>query len=246
MTCSAGTDGVGVHGLDGGEGINGGSDALGFQDGLGLHHFTRNVAGGEDGHTGAFADGNGLANHKFTDILPDDLLAAAAQPDIAGAGVLRHGLGHSGCLHLVGGGKDGHIGQGTHGGQVLGGVMAHAQGTVDEAAADADDVDIGAVVGTVVADLLDAAQGGEIADGVSEDGLTLQGHARRHGGHVLLGNAHVQELIGHGLPEGAQNTEAQVAGDQFHIFIIFRQFQHGTNKGISHLETSCRVNQVGR
>ena len=117
--------------------------------------------------------------------------------------------------------------------------MAHAQRTVDEAAADTDDVHVCAVVGAVIADLLDAAQSGEIADGVGKNSLTLQGHARRHGGHVLLSDARIQELIGYGLPEGAQHAEAQVAGDQLHISIIFRQFQSGTNKGISHLETSC-------
>ena len=60
---------------------------------------------------------------------------------------------------------------------VLQRVMGVALRAVGEAAADGDDLHVGAVVADVVADLLEAAQRREIGDRIGEDVLPAQRHA---------------------------------------------------------------------
>ena len=87
-------------------------------------------------------------------------------------------------------------------------MVAHAQGTVDEAAAHADDLHVGIVIGTVVANLLQAAQGREVTDGVGEHGLAFPGQARRQPRHGLFSDSRVDKLVRVRLPEGLQYPES--------------------------------------
>ena len=120
--------------------------------------------------------------------------------------------------------------------------MAHTQRAVDETAADTDDLHIGAMVGAVVADLLQAAERREVANGIGKDRFPRQRHACGGGGHILLRDTCVDELIRQLLPEGLQHAEAQISSHEFDIRIFFRQRQQRANKGVSHWAVSfCRA-----
>ena len=94
-----------------------------------------------------------------------------------------------GGLQRVAGGNHLDLRQAAEDRQVLGGVMAHAQRPVGEAPAHGRDHHVGLVIADVVADLLQAAERGEVADRVGEDDAAGQGHAGGHARHVLLGHA---------------------------------------------------------
>ena len=102
-----------------------------------------------------------------------------------------------------------------HDAELLDGVVRGAHGAVGEAAADRDDLDVGLVVADVVAHLLEAAQGGEVGDRVGEDDLARSAPCRRRAGHVLLGDAGVDELRRAARSMNCSTTrEAEVAGDE--------------------------------
>ena len=86
--------------------------------------------------------------------------------------------------------------------------MAHAERAVDEAAADADYLDICLRISAVIADLFKTAKSREIADRIGENSLALKSHTCGDRGHILLSDSGVYELIGELLPIGLQHTEA--------------------------------------
>ena len=86
--------------------------------------------------------------------------------------------------------------------------MAHAERAVDEAAADADYLDICLRISAVIADLFKTAKSREIADRICENSLALKSHTCGDRGHILFGDSGVYELIGELLPIGLQHTEA--------------------------------------
>ena len=71
-------------------------------------------------------------------------------------------------LPVVAWGDDGHARQRPEDREILRGVVRDAERTVAEATTDRDDVDVGVVVGGVVADLLERPQGGEVGDRIGE------------------------------------------------------------------------------
>ena len=101
--------------------------------------------------------------------------------------------------------------------------MGDAQVAVGEAAADRHDLDVGAVVADVVADLLEAAQGAEVADRVGEHDLARQGHARGEPDHVLLRNACVDELVRVPVGEVLDHRVAEVTDDHADAVVDVRQ-----------------------
>ena len=120
--------------------------------------------------------------------------------------------------------------------------MTHAETSIHKAAADADNLDIRLMVGTVVPDLLQAAKRREVPDAVGEDDLPLQRHTGRDRGHVLLRDPRVRELVRTLLPERFQDTKSEVPGDELNISILFRQFNQRSHKGVSH--TSCTFSSL--
>src|SRR5262249_31346075 len=109
---------------------------------------------------------------------------------------------------------DRHARQGTQDAQVLRRVVRHAEAAVGETAPHGDNLDVGAVITDVVADLFEATQRGEVRDGVGEDDLAAQGQAGRQGGHVLFRHAGVDELPGEAPGKINDHAEAQVADHQ--------------------------------
>ena len=76
------------------------------------------------------------------------------------------------------------------------------------------------MVANVVADLLQAAQGGEVADGVSENGVTFERKAGGEAGHVLLGDADIEKLAREARDVLVEDGEAQVAGQQENFRVL--------------------------
>jgi len=134
----------------------------------------------------------------------------------------------------IAGGEHRHPGQGAENGHVLGGVVAHAQATIHKAAAHTHHLHIGVVVCAVIADLLQAAQGRKIADGVGQHRAAGAGQAGGQASHGLLGDAGVDELLGVRLPEGLQHAKAQVAGDQRQLGVLGGFPHQGPGECVSH------------
>ena len=85
-----------------------------------------------------------------------------------------------------------------------------ALGTVSKAAADADDDHLRSVVDDVVANLLEATQGGEIDDRVGHDAPPRQGQPGRDAGHVLLGHANIEVAFGKLLGKRLEHRKPQI------------------------------------
>jgi len=75
-------------------------------------------------------------------------------------------------------------------------MMRETNWPVAHASANTDDLHVGAVVANVVADLFQAAQGGETADRVGKNRVALERKAGSQARHVLLRDAHIEELPG--------------------------------------------------
>ena len=101
--------------------------------------------------------------------------------------------------------------------------MRDAQVAVREAAAHGHDLHVGAVVADVVADLLETAQGREVADGVGEHDLAGKGHAGGQADHVLLRDAGVDELVGVLALELLDDGVAEVADHEAHASVLARE-----------------------
>ena len=106
---------------------------------------------------------------------------------------------------------------------VLHRVVRVAERAIRDPAADRDDRDRQAVMIDVVADLLGAAKGREVRDRISEDVIALARHARGEAGHVLLGDAGVDEAVGEALGEALDHVEAEIADHQRDLRIAPRQ-----------------------
>src|ERR1017187_4574920 len=102
--------------------------------------------------------------------------------------------------------------------------MREANWSVTHAAADAHDLHVRAVVADVVSDLLQAAQGREVADGVGENRVTLQRKAGSEARHVLLGDADVEKLAGETGDVLVEDLKAQVAGQKEELRVLWREF----------------------
>src|ERR1035437_4750570 len=112
--------------------------------------------------------------------------------------------------------------------------MREANWSVTHAAADAHDLHVRAVVADVVSDLLQAAQGGEVANGVGENRVPLQRKAGSQARHVLLGDADVEKLAGEPGDVLVEDLKAQVAGQKEKFRVLRREFGQGVNESVSH------------
>ena len=74
-------------------------------------------------------------------------------------------------------------------------MVRHAKRTIYETRAHTHNFNVDLVIGTAVADLLQTAQRGKIADGVDDHRLSLQRHAGRHAHHGLLRDARVDKAV---------------------------------------------------
>ncbi len=220
-----GQHGCGVQRLERMHAEDSGGDAFLGQKIGGLDRRPQHAAGGDDGQVRAVAEGNGLAERPGERFLVDVGFAGPAQAEIDGTDAGCGGADGGRGLQRVAGGNDLDLRQAAEDRQVLGGVMAHAQRAVGEAPAHRRDHHVGLVIADVVADLLQAAERGEVADRVGEDDAAGQGHAGRHARHVLLGHAGVEKLVGKALGEVGDDAEPQVAHHQSDAGIALGHFR---------------------
>ncbi|MPM49287.1 hypothetical protein SDC9_96016 [bioreactor metagenome] len=75
-------------------------------------------------------------------------------------------------------------------------MVGNAQRAIGHAAADDDDFDIGMVIADVVANLFQAAQCRKIRNRIGDRDVARHRHAAGDTGHVLFGDAAVDETVG--------------------------------------------------
>ena len=90
------------------------------------------------------------------------------------------------------------------------------------------------MVANVVADLFQAAQGGETADRVGENRVALERKAGSQARHVLLRDAHIEELPGESVDVLVEDRKTQVAGQQDNFRVLRDQFREGADESVSH------------
>src|SRR5439155_22006039 len=133
---------------------------------------------------------------------------------------------------------DGHVRKRAQNGEVLGGEVRHAKCAVGQSPTDGYDLHVGVVIADVVSQLLQATQGGEIADAVREDHVSGQGEASGDTCQVLFRHTDVVELGGVLRPKLVQHGEPQVPGQEHDPRVLARNFHQATNERGSHAERS--------
>ena len=112
--------------------------------------------------------------------------------------------------------------------------MRIALPAVGQTAANGNDFYIRVMSTYVIANLLEAAQRYEIADGIRDYGLAGEGKPPRHSRHVLLGHARIDITLRESFGETLQHGIANVAADQPDAFIGLRTFHDGIDKRGTH------------
>ena len=216
-----------------------------FKHVAGVRDLVQNRAGREyrDALSAALslADGISLADGELRHRGVHKPFAAPAKPQVERAVGLGNSLDRVLRLNSVSGADDRNVRQRPQTSDILGRVVAYAQRAVNIAAAHADDLDVRVVVGAVVAYLLKAAQGREVAYRIGKSDLSLKRHARRDSRKILLGYTRVDELIGQRLPKGLEHSEAQIAGYQIDPIVLTREFYKLANGRISHFASISRI-----
>ena len=131
-----------------------------------------------------------------------------------------------------------HVWKGPHDRDIFSRVMAHAERSIGKTAAYADDFNIGVIVADVVADLLVAAEGWEIADGIDDGNQAHRSHAASHRHHILFGDAGINILLRQRVDKRLKNAETEIAGDDVDIFINACALEQNFDKCGSHFFTS--------
>src|SRR6185295_376196 len=97
---------------------------------------------------------------------------------------------------------------------------------------------VGTVIADVVAQLLQAAQRREVADGVDEDRLAAERDAGRDAGHVLLGNADVAVEVRKAPGDRLQHRIAKITAQQPYVPVLGGHLLERGDEGVSHAPTS--------
>ena len=144
-------------------------------------------------------------------------------------------ISHAGAhLHRVARRRDQHVRKAAHQRVVLHRVVRVAQSAIGQPAADGNHGHRQAVVVHVVADLLGAAEGGEVGDRIGEDVIALAGHARGQARHVLLGHAGVDEAVRELVGKGFHHGVAEVTDDQRDVRVLARQRHQFFDESLTH------------
>ena len=112
--------------------------------------------------------------------------------------------------------------------------MRKTHSTITHAAADADDLDVRAVIANVVADLLQAAQCRKVADGVGENRVAFHRQPGRQTGHILLRHADVEELLRKPGDKLVENGKAEIAAQKQDLRVLRSKLSQHTKKSVSH------------
>ena len=94
-----------------------------------------------------------------------------------------------------------------------------AQSTVGQSSAYGNHRHGQPVIGDVVADVLGAAKGREVGNGISKNMVPLGGHAGRQTCHVLLGHASIDEAVWKAVGEWLDDRIAQITDHQGHLLV---------------------------
>src|SRR5260370_11236918 len=117
-------------------------------------------------------------------------------------------------------------------------MMRSGHGAIGKATANGNYFDVRVVIADIVAHVLEAAQRGEIGDGIGEGNLAAEGHACGHAGHVLLGDASIQELFRELFHERRDDTKSQISDDQDDALVLLGQLEEFCDECSSHLQWS--------
>ena len=190
-------------------------DALLGQQVGGVHGMADHLAGGDNRHIGAATHPGGAVHLERALVLGVHVLdRVAAHADVGRLVVGNQGAHELGGLEAVARQIHAHVGNRAHGGDILRGVMAHAQGTVGHATRNADELDVGIGVRNVDLALLIRARGHKGRRRGGPGLLAARGHAGGDAHQVLLGNADLNGLLGILVKERRERCRAAGVGAQ--------------------------------
>ena len=180
-----------------------------------VHGMADHLAGGDERHIGAAAHPGGAIHLEWALVLGVHVLnRVAAHADVGRLVVGDQGAHELGGLEAVARQIHAHVGNRAHGGDILRGVVAHAQGAVGHAARDADELDVGVGVRDVDLALLIRARGHKGRRRGGPGLLAARSHAGGDAHQVLLGNADLDGLLGILIKERRERRGAAGVGTQ--------------------------------
>ena len=168
----------------------------------------------------------------------DPGLSRLPQPQVGGTGLFGQSPRGQRRLNRITRSHGRHARQGPHDGKVLGGMMGDAERAVIEPAAHADHHHARVVVTDVVADLLQATQGGEVGDGIGKDHFAAHRHTGRNRNQVLFRHADIQKAVGILLREGFDQAKPKVTHHKVDSLVVFSQIEQRMQECTSHSAAS--------
>ena len=188
-------------------------DALLGQQVGSVHGMADHLTGGDERHIGAATHPGGTIHLERALVLGVHVLdRVAAHADIGRLVVGNQGAHKLGSLKTIARQIHAHVRDSAHGGDILRGVMAHAQGAVGHAARDADELDVGVGVRDVDLALLIRARGHKGRRRGGPGLLSARSHAGGDAHQVLLGNAYLDGLLGILIKERRERCGAAGVG----------------------------------
>ena len=208
---------------------HGGRDALLGEQVGGVDGMADHLTGGDERHVGTAAHPGRLVHLERALVLGVDILdRVAAHADIGRLVVGDERLDELGRLEAVARQVDAHVGDRAHGGDILRGMVAHAERAVGDAARDADELDVGVGVRHVDLGLLVGARGHERRGARGPRLLAARGHAGRDANEVLLGDADLDGLLRILLEERGERCGAAGVGAQDDdVFVVGGSLEEG-------------------
>ena len=94
------------------------------------------------------------------------------------------------------------------------------------------------MVADIIAHVLEAAQRGEVGNGVGKSDFSAKRHARGQASHILFCHSGVDELLWELFHEGSNDTKSQIANNQNNALVLLGQLEQFFDKCGSHLQLS--------
>src|SRR6266851_4666742 len=113
-------------------------------------------------------------------------------------------------------------------------MMSRAKRPIRKPAAHRNNYYVCVVIAHVIAHLLQAPQNRKICNRIRKYDLSAQGHACRDAGHILLGDARVEEAIGKSPSERFDHSKSEVSHNQADSLVLFGQSRERMKEGASH------------
>ena len=222
-------DQVGIDGLDGVHVDDLGVDALGSELLGGLESLADHQAAGDDGHIGALAHDNALAQLELVGLgVVDNRRGQTGEAHVHGAVALVGGARHGTGLDVVGGNDHGHAGDDAHEGDILaalvrGTILAHRNTGVR-----GTDLNVKVRIADGVTNLLKGAAGGKHSkaarEGDAAGGRDTGGNTHQ----VALGDAHIEEAVGaSGLKLTGLRGGGQVGVEDHKVIVLVGELDEG-------------------